>query len=167
MKRVAAILITIGLIAPAMPGFSADFCRHHTALCASVTRHQPDAWVLAKLGPEFFEQQNVQTLTDYPVAIRSTFTKGQDHRIFVVSRWYGFDPQRQYDFSCEWIGPDGQSYTTSSASFETPSNLDPSIFFTYTAYLDVQNELPDGRWTVNILLNGDLVDVKDLTIASF
>jgi hypothetical protein len=54
----------------------------------------------------------------------------------------------------------------SSASVQTPENLDPGIFFTYTAYLDLQGELKEGQWTVNLLLNGDLVEARDLMIAS-
>ncbi|NIO04755.1 MAG: hypothetical protein GTN74_09115, partial [Proteobacteria bacterium] len=62
--------------------------------------------------------------------------------------------------------PDGESHSTTSASFETPRDLDPGIFFTYTAFLDVHKYLKEGQWTVRILLNGDLVETQDLTIGS-
>ena len=166
MKKVIAILITLGILSFATSGFSASQYRHQTALCAAVASRQPSAWVLERLGQEFFEQENVRTVNDYPVAIRSVFSKGKDSRIFVVSRWYGFDPEETYTLSCEWIDPDGQPYSTSSTSFQTPEDLDPSIFFTYTAFLDVGGDLPEGQWTVNILLNGDLVVARDLMIAS-
>lgn len=166
MKKVIAALITLSILGFSTLAFSNSLYRHETALCAAVTNRQPSAWVLQNLGEEFFKQEGVQTVTDYPVAIRSVFTKGQDNRVFVVSRWHGFDPQTAYRFSCEWIDPDGNTYVTSSACFETPEQLDPSIFFTYTAYLDVRSDLREGQWRVNVRLNGDLVDQQDLVIAS-
>ena len=166
MKKVAAILISLAVLSYAVAGIASSAYQHQTALCASVSSQQPSPWVLQKLGQDFFEQEDVRTTHDYPVSVRSVFTKGEDHRIFVVSRWFGFDPERVYTFSCEWIDPDGQSYTVSSASFETPESLDPDIFFTYTAYLDVGTDLKEGHWTVNIILNGDLVEARGLTISS-
>lgn len=166
MKKIIVILICLGLLSFANSGFTASTYQHQTALCTSVAKSQPSAWVLQRLGEEFFEQKNIQSVTDYPVAVRSVFTKGKDNRIFLVSRWYGFDSQEIYTFSCQWIDPDGQAHSMSSASFQTPENLDPGIFFTYTALFDIQSDLKEGQWTVNILLNGDLVDARDLIIAS-
>jgi len=166
MKKVIAALIALSILGFSTCALSNSFYRHETALCAAVTNSQPSAWVLQNLGEEFFSQDHVQSVTDYPVAIRSIFTKGQDNRVFLVSRWHGFDPQATYRFSCEWIDPDGNTYVTSSASFETPAHLDPSIFFTYTASLDVRSDLKEGQWQVNVRLNGDLVDQQDLMIAS-
>jgi hypothetical protein len=54
----------------------------------------------------------------------------------------------------------------SQASVKTPSSLDPGIFFTYTAYLDLDGRMKEGQWQVNLLLNGDLVVAQDLVIAS-
>ena len=166
MKKVTAVFVTLAVLSFAIPAFSANHYQHQTALCASVSSRQPAAWVLQKLGQDFFEQEHVRTVNDYPVAIRSVFTKGEDSRVFVVSRWYGFDSEQTYIFSCEWIDPDGQFHSTSSASFQTPEDLDPSIFFTYTAFLEVGGDLKEGQWTVNILLNGNLVETKDMVIAS-
>ena len=166
MKKVIAALIALSILGFSTCALSSSFYQHETAICAAVTNTEPSAWVLQNLGEEFFKQESVQTVTDYPVAIRSVFTKGQDNRVFLVSRWHGFGPQETYSFSCEWIDPDGNTHVTSSASFETPENLDPSIFFTYTAYLDVQSDLKEGQWRVNVRLNGDLVDQQDLMIAS-
>jgi hypothetical protein len=166
MKKFTAILIVLGLLAVAHPGFSSGSYQHQSALCASVTSSQPSARVLQRLGKEFFEQENIRTVTDCPVAIQSVFTKGKDARIFLVSRWHGLSSEETYTFSCQWIDPDGQACYVSSASLETPEDLDSGIFFTYTAYIDMQSDLKEGEWTVNLLLNGDLVDAKDLTIAS-
>jgi hypothetical protein len=166
MKKVIAAIIALSILGLSTSALASSFYRHETALCAAVENQEPSVWVLQNLGEEFFKQQNVQTVTDYPVAIRSVFTKGQDNRVFLVSRWHGFNPDETYRFSCEWIDPDGNTFVTSSASFETPENLDPGIFFTYTAYLDVQRDLKEGQWQVNVRLNGDLVDQHDLVIAS-
>jgi len=156
MKKLAAILIGLAIGSFATPGFSASPYTHQTALCAAVENSQPSAWLLARLGSEFFEQKNVRTVTDSPVAVRSHFNRAKDNRIFLVSRWYDFNPQERYTFSCH----------ETSASFETPESLDPGVFFTYTASLDIDNHVKEGQWTVVILLNGDLVDTRDLTIAS-
>jgi hypothetical protein len=166
MKKLAAILIGLAIGSFATPGFSASPYTHQTALCAAVENSQPSAWLLARLGSEFFEQKNVRTVTDSPVAVRSHFNRAKDNRIFLVSRWYDFNPQERYTFSCQWIDPDGLTYSETSASFETPESLDPGVFFTYTASLDIDNHVKEGQWTVVILLNGDLVDTRDLTIAS-
>jgi hypothetical protein len=166
MKRIIAIVIGLTILSIASSGFTASPYRHESALCAAVQDNQPSAWVLQRLGNDFFEQENIRTVTSYPVAVQSVFTKGRDDRIYIVSRWHDFDPEETYTFSCEWIDPDGQSYSMSSASVQTPENFDPGIFFTYTAYLDLQGELKEGQWTVNLLLNGDLVEARDLMIAS-
>ena len=166
MKKIIAILVGLTILSIAASGFAASPYRHQSALCAAVEDSQPSAWVLQRLGNDFFEQHNVQTVTSYPVAVQSVFTKGKDNRIYLVSRWHDFDPQETYTFSCEWIDPDGESHSMSSASVQTPENLDPGIFFTYTAYIDLQGELKEGQWKVNLLLNGDLVEARDLTIAS-
>ncbi len=166
MKKLIAVLIGLGLLGFASPGFSTSLYDHQAALCASVTSSQPSAWVLQRLGQEFFDQESLRTATDYPVAVRSVFTKGEDSHVILVSRWQGLEAQQSYTFSCQWIDPDGQTYTMNSASFETPENLDPGIFFTYTAFMDLQKDMKEGEWTVHLLLNGNLVDAKDLTIAS-
>jgi hypothetical protein len=166
MKKIVVIFIGFGFLSLATPGFTASPYRHQTVLCAAVTNSQPSAWVLQKLGQEFFEQETIRTVTDAPVAVRSIFIKGKDNRVYLVSRWYGFDPRAHYTFSCRWLDPDGQPHSMSSASFQTPENLDPGIFFTYTAFIDVQNDLKEGQWTVIVLLNGDLADTRTLTIAS-
>ncbi len=166
MKRITAVLIGLGLLAFANQGFSESPFQHQSVLCASVTHRQPSAWVLQRLGQDFFDQESTRTVSDYPVAVRSVFIKGKDSRIFLVSRWYGFAPQRTYTFSCQWIDPDGETHAMDSASFRTPETLDPGIFFTYTTFMDLQRNLKEGEWTVCLLLNGDLVEVKDLTIAS-
>ena len=166
MKKVIAVLIGLGILSIANPGLAASPFHHQTALCAAVENSRPSAWVLQRLGNEFFEQENIRTVTAYPVAVRSVFTKGTDSRVFLVSRWHALDAEQSYTFSCQWIDPDGQPYSVSSASFQTPETLDSGIFFTYTAYLDVQSEMKEGQWTVNILLNGDLVEARNLVIAS-
>ena len=166
MKKIIAILISLTILGVASSAFTASSYRHQTALCAAVENSRPAAWVLQRLGNDFFNQDDIRTVTTYPVAVQSVFTKGRDNRIYLVSRWHDFDPQETYTFSCEWIDPDGQSYSMSSASVKTPENLDPGIFFTYTAYLDLQGELKEGQWRVNLLLNGDLVEARDLVIAS-
>ncbi len=166
MKRVSAILIVLGLVVSAHVGWAMSPYMYQTALCASVGSSRPSAAVLQRLGDEFFEQRDTRAVTDFPVAIRSAFTKGEDNRIYMVSRWYDLSPSQSYTFSCEWINPDGESHSTTSASFETPRDLDPGIFFTYTAFLDVHKYLKEGQWTVRILLNGDLVETQDLTISS-
>jgi hypothetical protein len=166
MKKIIVILIGFGLLSLTTSGLASSPYQHQTALCAAVTNSQPSAWVLQKLGQEFFEQKTVRTVTDAPVAVRSVFVKGKDNRVYLVSRWYGFDAQAQYTFSCQWVDPDGQPHSVSSASFQTPESLDPGIFFTYTAFLDVGDNLKEGQWKVMVLLNGDLVDSRNLTIAS-
>jgi hypothetical protein len=166
MKKIGVILISLAILSHTLPVLASSSYRHETTLCASVSSKQPSPWVLQRLGQDFFEQENVRTTHDYPVEVRSVFTKGKDARIYVVSRWFGFDPERIYTFSCEWLDPDGRSYTMSSASFETPTNLDPDIFYTYTAYLDLVMDLKEGRWTVNIVLNGDVIEARSFTIVS-
>jgi len=166
MKKVIAVIIALGILSLGTAGFANSSYPHQTAICASVESRQPSVWLLQRLGDDFFKQKNVRTVNDYPLAIRSVFTKGKDIRVYMVSRWHGFDPEESYTFSCEWIDPDGESYSTSAASFETPENLDAGVFFTYTAYLDVGQDMKEGEWRVNIHLNGDLVEARDLTIAS-
>lgn len=166
MKKVSAILIGLGLLISANLGLAASPYQHQTALCASVSESQPSAYVLQRLGDEFFEQKDTRALTSCPVAVRSAFTKAEDERIFMVSRWYDLAPAERYTFSCEWIDPDGQAHSTTSASFWTPEQLDPGIFFTYTAYLNVYETLKEGQWTVRVFLNGDLVNTQDLTIST-
>jgi hypothetical protein len=166
MKAVIATLVGFGLLISANVGVAASLNHHEIALSVAVASTQPSARVLERLGDEFFSQKDTRAVTDSPVAVRSAFTKGIDDRVFMVSRWYDLTPDEIYTFSCEWIDPEGESHTTSSASFVTPSELDPGIFFTYTASLDVQSSLKEGQWTVRILINGDLVDSQDLTINS-
>ena len=166
MKKIIAILVGLTILSVAASGFAASPYRHQSALCAAVADTQPAPWVLQRLGNDFFEQHNVQTVTSYPVAVQSIFTKGKDNRIYFVSRWQDLDPKRTYTFLCEWIDPDGKAYRMSTASMKTPERLDPGVFFTYTAYLDLGREMKEGQWQVNLLLNGDLVQIKDLTIAS-
>jgi hypothetical protein len=166
MKKVTAILIGLGLLVSANLGLASSPYQYRTALCASVNQSQPSAYVLQRLGEEFFQQEDTRAVTDYPVAIRSDFTKGKDSRVYMVSRWYDLGPDERYTFSAEWIDPDGQAHSTTSASFQTPETLDPGIFFTYTAYLNVHNTLQEGQWTVRVFINGDLVKSQDLTIGS-
>jgi hypothetical protein len=166
MKALIAIVIALTILSLSTPGFATNPYRYQTALCGSVTENQPPAWVLQRLGQDFFEQKNIQTVTTYPVAVQSIFTKGRDNRIYLVSRWHDFDPKQTYTFSCEWIDPDGKAYSMSQASVKTPASLDPGIFFTYTAYLDLDGRMKEGQWQVNLLLNGDLVVAQDLVIAS-
>ena len=70
----------------------------------------------------------------------------------------------QDTFNCQWIDPDGQAYTMSSASLETPDELTPGIYFTYTAYLDLVSDMKEGEWTVQVFLNGESVEIRNLTI---
>ena len=166
MKKVSVIVIGLGLLISANLGLAASPYHHQAALCASVSESQPSAHVLQRLGDEFFEQKDTRALTSCPVAVRSAFTKAEDERIFMVSRWYDLAPAERYTFSCEWIDPAGQAHSTTSASFWTPEQLDPGIFFTYTAYLNVYETLKEGQWTVRVFLNGDLVNTQDLTIST-
>jgi hypothetical protein len=166
MKKFAAIVIGLGLLVASTQTFASTPYQHQTALCASIQNSQPSAWVIEQLGQKFFEQKDTQAVTDSPGSVRSVFTKGKDNRIFLVSRWYGLAAQEAYTFSCQWVDPDGNTHDTTSASFETPQNLDPSIYFTYTASLDVQGDLKEGQWTVHILINGNVVESQNLTIAS-
>lgn len=166
IKKVIAVLVGLGILSIVTPGFTESPYRNQTVLCAAVQNSRPSAWVLQKLGNEFFEQKNIRSVTAYPVAVRSVFVKGKDNRIFLVSRWHDLDPQQSYTFSCQWIDPDGQAYSVGSASFQTPETLDSGIFFTYTAYIDVHAEMKEGQWAVQIFLNGDLVEARGVVIAS-
>jgi hypothetical protein len=166
MKKTIVLITAFAILGLASTGLAAKPYRHETALRAAVENKQPSAWVLQRLGGAFFEQKDIRTVTDFPLAAREVFTKGKDNRVYMLSRWHDFDPQKTYTFSAEWIDPDGQSYSTAFASFQTPETLDPTIFFTYTAYLDLHNEMQEGRWTVHIFLNGELMEVKNLVIGS-
>ena len=166
MKKMIAALIGIALMAIAGPTMAVSSYQHQAALCAAVDSTRPSVWVLQSLGDEFFDQTDIRTVTDYPVAVRSVFNKQEHERIFLVSRWQGLRPSHSYTFLCQWIDPDGVAYSTSTASFQTPESLDPGIFFTYTASLDLQNEMKEGNWTVEILINGELVEARVLVIAS-
>ena len=166
MKKFAAIVIGLGLLVASTHTFASTLYQHQTLLCASIQNSQPSAWVLQQLGQKFFEQKDTRAVTDSSGSTRSVFTKAKDNHIFLVSRWYGLAAQEAYTFSCQWVDPDGNTYDTTSASFETPQNLDPSIYFTYTASLDVQSNLKEGQWTVHILVNGNVVESQNLTIAS-
>jgi hypothetical protein len=166
MKKTIALIIAFAILGLATAGLAAKPYRHETALCAAVESKQPSARVLQRLGDAFFEQENMRTVADFPLAVREVFTKGKDDRVYMLSRWHDFDPKKTYTFSAEWIDPDGQSYTTAFASFHTPETLDPGVFFTYTAYLDLHSEMKEGRWTVHIFLNGELMEAKNLTIGS-
>jgi hypothetical protein len=166
MRRLTAIIVGFGLLMSADLGLAMSPSVYQTALCASITSSRPSASVLQRLGDEFFEQGATRALTDSPLAIRSAFAKQKDNRIYMVSRWYDLGPDERYTFSCEWIDPDGAAHSTTSASFETPADLDPGIYFTYTAYLNVHKSLKEGQWTVRIFVNGDLVETQDLTLSS-
>jgi hypothetical protein len=166
MKRTSVVLIGFIALILSSPAFAVTPYQHETALCAALDSRHPSASVLQKLGEEFFEQQGVRSVTDFPLVARETFIKGKDDRVFILSRWYGLSAQRGYTFLCEWTDPDGKPYHTTSASFRTPENLDPSVFFTYTAYLNVQEDLKEGSWTVHLFLNGDLIETRGLTITS-
>lgn len=166
MKRVIVVLVGLTVVGFAVPGFGSTPYRYQVALCGAVADSRPSAWVVARLGGEFFEQEDVQAVTSYGVARRSVFIKGRDQRVYLVSRWQDFDPQKTYIFSIEWIDPEGRAYRRSVASLRTPSNLDPGIFFTYTAYLDLRDGVKAGQWRVHLWLNGDLVETRDLVISS-
>jgi hypothetical protein len=164
MKKVITILVGLTIVCIASPAFTTETYQHQAALCASVTDNPPSNRVLQQLGIEFFEQESVRTVTTQPLEVRSAFTKEDDNRIYLVSRWHDFDSNKTYTFNCQWIDPDGQAYTTSSASLETPDELAPGIYFTYTAYLDLVGDLKEGEWTVQVFLNGEQVEARNLTI---
>jgi hypothetical protein len=166
MKRTSVALIGFIAIVLSSPVFAATPYQHETVLCAALDSRQPSAPVLQKLGEEFFNQEDVRSVTDFPLVARETFVKGEDDRVFILSRWYGLSAQRAYTFLCEWIDPNGEPYDTTSASFRTPESLDPSVFFTHTAYLNVREDLKEGSWTVRLFLNGDLIETRGLTITS-
>ena len=63
MKKIIAILVGLTILSVAASGFAASSYRHQSALCAAVEDSQPSAWVLQRLGNDFFEQHNVQTVT--------------------------------------------------------------------------------------------------------
>ena len=164
MKKVITILIGFAILCIASPGFTTETYRHQAALCASVTDNPPSYRVLQQLGSEFFDQESVRTVTTQPLEVRSAFTKEDDNRVYFVSRWHDFDSNKTYTFNCQWIDPDGQAYTTSSASLETPDTLNPEVYFTYTAYLDLVSDMKEGQWTVQVFLNGESVEIRNLTI---
>lgn len=166
MKGIAVVLIGLATLVLSTPALATLDYQHQVALCAAVDSRQPSASVLERLGEEFFEQKDVRTVTDYPVEPRSVFTKGEDNRIFLVSWWHGLSPERSYRFSCQWIDPDGRPYNTASASLQTPENLDESVFFTYTAFLNVPMDMKEGLWTVKVFLNEELVEARELTVSS-
>jgi len=166
MKKLIAILIGLLALNISTHALATNPYSLQSALCAAVENSNPSARILSRLGNEFFEQKDTRLVTSYPVSLQSVFTKGKDNRIYFVSRWQDLDPKRTYTFLCEWIDPDGKAYRMSTASMRTPERLDPGVFFTYTAYLDLGREMKEGQWQVNLLLNGDLVQIKDLTITS-
>jgi hypothetical protein len=164
MKKVITIVIALALICVATQGFAGGTYRRQVALCASITDKHPSNWVLQQLGNSFFEQEGIRNVSTQPLVVRSVFTKGEDSRIYLVSRWYDFDPTKTYTFDCQWIDPDGKAYTMRSASLQTPDNLDPGIYFTYTTYLNMASDFEEGQWTVKLFLNGEMMETQNLTI---
>jgi hypothetical protein len=164
MKKVITIIIGLAMICTATPAFTNGIYRHQAALCASVADNPPSNWVLQQLGNEFFEQDGIRTVTTQPLVVRSVFNKGKDNRIYLVSRWYDFDPKKTYTFDCQWIDPEGEAHTMRPASLQTPDKLNPGIYFTYTTYLDLASDMKEGQWTVQVFLNGEPVEARNLTI---
>ncbi|MBW2059711.1 MAG: hypothetical protein JRH07_15000 [Deltaproteobacteria bacterium] len=166
MKGTVALLAGLAVLGVASQGLTGGSSTHQIVLCTDIENAHPPAWVLEKLGNEFFDQESIRSVTTRPQAVGSVFVKGRDKRVFLVSRWHGLEPDRSYTFSARWIDPQGEIWTAGSASFHTPGSLDPGVFFTFTAHLDMDDSLRSGRWNVEVFLNGELVERKSFVIAS-